>query len=617
MRSGDSVRAAIVLAALLVCPSAAFAVSEVPISAKTVRPTEVASLEQPSSSTQAEAFSGSPIAIALSNALKGSGASEESTVEVIALYEERGGQSIWLADDNASVLIAALSETETHALPQERYGALALNARHARIDEFTDEERAEFEADLTAVFTAYARDLSSGLLSPVRVSREIEIYPERASAGALLREASVTDDLPGFLRGLAPQHDAYWALRLAFADVKTIDPDAWGPEVPAGRTLKYGMRDKRVAALRDRLTALGFAPSTTADDRAADPLRIDRNLEDAIIRFQADRGLVDDGVVGSRTLAALNQSPRGRLAQIAVNMERLRWHNRDLGWRHVLVNQASFSMTVFENNTPVLESRVVVGKARKFRTPEFSDQMEYLVFNPYWNVPKSIARDEILPLLKNDPSYLSRNNMTATPWEGYSPPPAPAQSAPIEPGQVLAQNDVNAPYRPVSTRSAGAGNGTSDEGGGTDATPYNPWQRYSGGHFPYTIRQNPGAGNALGDVKFLFPNKHSIYLHDTPSKKLFLRERRDFSHGCVRVQKPIEFAELILGWQTEDPDAYMRRMLAYSSEKWITIKEPIPVHLTYRTASLNAEGTLDFLPDVYGRDAIVAAALEAEGVELR
>ncbi len=623
MRSSDSVRAAIVLSALAAFPLTAAA--EAPIKAKRVTVTKVAALEQPVSSASVSAFSGSSIAVALDKALETSGVDAKSADAVRGVYEERGGAPVWLTDGKAEALLDTLSGAEAHALPAGRYDAAALMTRLKGLNGATDSKADMFEADLTAAFALYARDVSSGLLEPVRIAPEIEVYPKRTNTGALLREAAMATDVETFLADLAPKNDAYTALLTALVEAKSVDPDAWGPEVPSGRTLKLGMRDSRVGPLRERLTALGFEPVYAVGVAAEDPLRIDVALEESIRLFQADRGLEDDGIVGSRTLASLNQSPRGRIAQIAVNLERLRWYNWDLGKRHILVNQAAFEMTLFENNKSILDSRVVVGKSKKHQTPEFSDEMEYVVFNPYWNVPKSIAREEILPSLKNDPSYLSRNNMTAIPWEGYSPPRAPLQSTPTsvsaEPGQVLAQTDPNAAYRPPSTRPQPVST-TANEDAEADATPvqaapYNPWSRYSASYFPYSIRQNPGDNNALGHVKFLFPNKHSIYLHDTPSRRLFQRERRDFSHGCVRVQKPMELAETLLGWQSNDPTAFMRRMLAYSSEKWITLEQKVPVHLTYRTARLNADGALDFLPDVYGRDALVAAALEAEGVALR
>ena len=248
----------------------------------------------------------------LDRALTSSGFSDEDAAEIRAAYPE--ATPIWLSRGRAEALLTVMAAAEDHALPPSRYDVEALEPRLARASSMTPTERWALEADLTAAFARYGRDVSSGLLEPSQIDPEIEIFPVRPSYGALLQEIAGAADTLNALNGLAPRHPAYSALKAALADARKIDPNAWGPEVPAGRTLKLGVRDERVPALRTRLTALGFEPAhdLSVDDDQSDPLRIDGALEDAIKRFQADRGLVDDGIVGSRTLAALNQSPRER-----------------------------------------------------------------------------------------------------------------------------------------------------------------------------------------------------------------------------------------------------------------------------------------------------------------
>jgi murein L,D-transpeptidase YcbB/YkuD len=221
-------------------------------------------------------------------------------------------------------------------------------------------------------------------------------------------------------------------------------------------------------------------------------------------------------------------------------------------------------MTMIENGAPRFSTRTVVGKSGRFQTPEFNDQLEFIVVNPFWNVPYSIASREILPLLQEDPTYLEQNNMELV--------------------------DSDLPASEID------------------------WSQVSRGSFPGRIRQRPGPDNALGAVKFLFPNKHAIYMHDTPAQKLFAYDRRTFSHGCVRLHDPFGFAHLLLSLQIDDPVGVFDRLRALGDEKWIRVRKPIPVYVTYRTAWLDADGVRQFRADVYRRDRDVMAALAAAGV---
>jgi murein L,D-transpeptidase YcbB/YkuD len=240
--------------------------------------------------------------------------------------------------------------------------------------------------------------------------------------------------------------------------------------------------------------------------------------------------------------------------------------NYDLGWRHILVNTAAFTMTMIENSAPRFTTRTVVGKSGKFQTPEFNDHLEFIVVNPTWNVPYSIATNEILPELQKDPTYLEQNNM-----------------------ELL---DSDLPSSLID------------------------WSQVTRRNFPGRIRQRPGLDNALGSVKFLFPNKYSIYMHDTPSRKLFARDRRDYSHGCVRLENPAGFAHLLLSLQNNDPVGTFERLRDRGGERWVTIEEQIPVYVTYRTAWLDSDGVRHFRADVYERDRDVVAAMTAAGVSV-
>ena len=253
-----------------------------------------------------------------------------------------------------------------------------------------------------------------------------------------------------------------------------------------------------------------------------------------------------------------------------VGLERRRWLNRPLGRRHILVNQADFRATVVDDGRPTLTTRVVIGIASaRYRTPEFSKDMTHMVVNPTWNVPKSIATSEYLPALKRNPGALGRLG--------------------------LRMYDVS----------------------GRQVDPRNyDFSQYDGSNFPFDLKQPPGPGNALGKVKFMFPNRYNIYLHDTPAKSLFAKDIRTYSHGCVRVQKPFELAYTLLAPQADDPKALFHAVLGTGRETRIDLETPVPVHLTYWTVWVTPEGRVNYRLDSYGRDRVVFRALQQEGVEV-
>ena len=497
-----------------------------------------------------------------------------------SFYEARGYAPLWLAEDGAAApaaraLLSWVGTADANALPASRYGVSGLRARLAKASSGAYSDASALETDLTQLFLAYARDISSGLLEPRSVSRNIDIEPRRPDPAVLLAGVGATGDIPAFLDRLAPAGPAYDRLLSLYAGILRIERNGgWGPRIDKGYALYPAGRDPRVAQLRARLIALGdlasaeqIASSEVMNDATppvTDPLVFDPALVAAVLRFQARHGLNTDGVVGPMTLGALNTTAAERAAQVAVNLERMRWLNYDLGARHVLINIAAFTMTMIENGAPRFGTRVVVGKSREHQTPEFNDQLEFIVVNPAWNVPYSIASKEILPLLQEDPTYLEQNNMELI--------------------------DSDLPASEID------------------------WTLVTRGDFPGRIRQRPGPDNALGAVKFLFPNEHLIYMHDTPEQDLFADDRRAYSHGCVRLQDPIGFAHLLLSLQDDDPIDTFDRLRELEDEKWVRVREAIPVYVTYRTAWLYADGVRRFRADVYRRDRDVMAALAAAGV---
>jgi murein L,D-transpeptidase YcbB/YkuD len=285
--------------------------------------------------------------------------------------------------------------------------------------------------------------------------------------------------------------------------------------------------------------------------------------------FQSAHGLEADGVVGAETRAAINTPARERLQSVLVALERERWLPRDRGARHVLVNLTDFSARIIDDGKVTFETRAVVGARSPAdkHTPEFSDEMEHMVINPSWYVPRSILARDYLPRMKrnrNAASYLQLINSR---------------------GQVVSRAAVN-------------------------------FNAYNARNFPFNVRQPPGPRNALGKVKFMFPNQYAIYLHDTPEKHLFDRHTRTYSSGCIRLQRPFEFAYELLSRQTDDPRGLFHSVLESGRETRVELETHVPVHLIYRTALTTPKGALHFRPDIYGRDARIWSALEARGVAI-
>ena len=484
--------------------------------------------------------------------------------DIAAFYREAGYQPIWTGADAVSIerreaLLIAIQDAPLHGLPSARY---ALDALDMNLREITsDRALGRAEVELSKLFLRYARDIQTGLLVPKEVDggivREVPLR-DRTALLAAFAEASPK----AFLRTLPPQTPEYARLmkeKMRFEAL--IARGGWGETVQASR-LEPGDGGAGVVQLRNRLIAMGYMPRSATST-------YDTRMRQAVAAFQSDFGLVSDGVAGEETIREINASAEKRLGQIHVAMERERWTNMDRGDRHIWVNITDFQSRIVDDGKVTFATKAVVGHRDVDRqTPEFSDRMEHMVINPTWNVPRSIATKEYLPLLKRNPYAVSHLQLFDR------------RGREISRARVV---DFN---------------------------------RFNERNFPFDMKQPPGQSNALGLVKFMFPNRYNIYLHDTPAKELFGREVRAYSFGCIRLNDPFDFAYELLSRQEADPKAAFQRILSTGRETQVNLEEEVPVHIVYRTAYTQPKGRIQFRLDVYGRDARIWRALEAAGVSL-
>ncbi len=463
-------------------------------------------------------------------------------------YLDNAGDIFWVGTGRMTPLVQRLEFAEDDGLQPGDYPVDYLVSLRDQIDPSNALAAGYTELAYSAFFLGYARDLATGRVILSKIDRDHFQKPREIDLLALLQGVGLAENPSNYLDTVEPQNAHYRALKSLLRQYRVIAANGGWGTMDRGEVLKPGMSDPRVQQLRARLEKAGdISPRSPAD-----PNLYGDDLVLAFEQFQKRNGLDPDGVIGPNSLSMLNVTAQERVRQIIVNMERWRHMPRDMGDKHLMVNIAAFELYRYEYGQLKEVRPVMVGKDRH-QTPIFSDELEYVDINPTWTVPYSIATREMLPKLQANPTYLGDDF------------------------QLLA-GGKEIPFSSVN------------------------FNQYSRGDFPFTIRQKPGPKNALGIIKFMLPNRHAIYLHDTPSRALFAKTQRAFSHGCIRVYKPLEFGVTILrdvpGWTLER----LEQVVETRKTTRVTLPNKIPVHIVYATAWRGEGGSVEFRTDIYGRD---------------
>ncbi|PXX11857.1 murein L,D-transpeptidase YcbB/YkuD [Nitrosomonas ureae] len=474
-------------------------------------------------------------------------------------YAARNYQPVWLSGESESpqlkIALAFIASAEAEGLNSQDYQLQQL-AQLLQHSDQSSSTATELEIRTTHAVLKLATDLSRGRFSATATDPDWHIPRADFDAAAFLQTAIHAGHLKDSLQKLSPQTLNYQLLKRTLAHYQILLKNT--PEwirIPSSPSLRPGDTYPSIPLIRQRIAQAYTADGLPEFNLIPSVSQLyDTELVAAIKAFQAQHGLNTDGIIGKNTINALNIPLEWKIRQLRINMERLRWLPRNLGQRHLLVNTAGFYLTAIENDEPVLNMRIIVG--RDYRsTPSFNGTLSHMVLNPYWNVPASIARKDLLPKQQQDPTYFT----TA----GFKVYPAQERGAQaIDPGMI-------------------------------------DWHELNK-RFPYFLRQDPGSHNALGKIKFMFSNPFSIYLHDTPSKSLFKKDIRTFSSGCIRLEKPFELATFALN-QPSLPEKFSADL---ESDKTITthLPKPLPIYLVYITAWADEHEKVYFYPDIYDRD---------------
>jgi len=480
------------------------------------------------------------------------------------IYQNTGGHPLWVNDDgpshNATIILHHLINAYRDGLDPADYNV-------GKIQKLWPSRAlgslAELDTLLTYNLVKYIHDISYGQLKWLET--DPVLYAEAGNPEfdplQAIKKALARPDLHTYLTGFQPTHHHYTVLKSALEQYRLIAATGGWGNVPEGKTLRPGERSTRIFRVRERLQKTGDLASELPNSDF-----YSKELEPAVKAFQRRHGLDPDGLVGRKTIAAMNIPINRLIDSIRINMARWRWTDHELGKKYILVNIAGYNLKAFDGENLILDFPVIVGE-QDHQTPVFSDQIEYLDFNPFWNVTSTIAEKEDLPKLRKNPRYLVERHVR-----------------------------LFSSWRPDAVE--------------IDSTTIN-WKKVSTDQInSYKLRQDPGPWNALGKVKFVFPNRYSVYMHDTPAHDLFAHTKRDFSHGCIRVSNPLALAIFALNGPNSEWDRQtVAEVFKQPDRKVVRLPTPLPVHITYQTTWVDKEGLIHFNDDVYGRDAKLYAGL--------
>jgi murein L,D-transpeptidase YcbB/YkuD len=498
--------------------------------------------------------------IGTSAGLEIQGEAISSVIVIPALYQERNYSPLWTNQHSVQQLLDAIRSIGTDGLDPADYHLATLEQLQQQTgSKASPSQLADFDILLTDSLVRLGYHLMIGKVDPVALDQNWNMDKTVGDLDTVLAMADAVTNagVDQLIDSLRPQAPIYAQMKTALARYRHIAAAGGWQPLAEGPVIKSAMSDPRVPALRERLAASG---EFTGADRQSSVY--DESLEKGVKLFQRRHGLEDDGIIGKDTLQALNVPVEQRIDQLRVNLERARWILRDLPDDYVLVDIAGFHVRLVRDSNVVWETRAQVGKPYR-TTPVFHSEITYMDMNPTWTVSPTILRKDVLPAIKRDPEYLQKKNMRVLDKQGNT----------IDPASI-------------------------------------DWSRYPAAGFPYMIRQDPGPTNALGRIKFMFPNKHLVYLHDTPSKSLFDRTERAFSSGCIRIDKPYEFAELLL----DDPQQWgqdeILRAIETKQTRSVSLPQPITVLLLYWTVDFDTDGNVVFKQDIYERDAPIVTGLQ-------
>ncbi|WP_194976911.1 L,D-transpeptidase family protein [Aquiflexum lacus] len=507
-----------------------------------------------------------------------------SSVVIHRFYGERNFMPAWTK--NAKLLEIAyemryeIGQSKYDGLIPDDYHLGHINLYFDKIESFSKEGQKASLADLAALdvlltdaYVMLSSHLNMGKVDPesLKATWNIQRNSPELRIDLRLEYALVNESIRKSFEELYPSFSIYknmrYGLRQLFDDQSRFESEqvATWKSIKTNKTVKPGESDNIIPEIRNRLYFWEFLqPYETDDEKIYDSI-----MESGIKKLQKRHGMESDGIIGQGTIRAANMTPEDLIITASVNMERLRWLPDSIKDQEViLVNIANYQLDYIQKKDTILTSRVIVGKSYH-STPQFNTLMSYLVFSPTWTVPSSITRNEIVPAIKKDNQYLAKKNMTLL----------------TSSGTVVDPNTID-------------------------------WNKTNPRNFPYIVRQEPGTHNSLGLVKFMFPNKYSVYIHDTPARSLFQREDRALSHGCIRLQKSFELAKLLLSFDPNWTDEKIQNAMRQSKEQTVMLDRKILVVILYLTYWTDGVGNQYFRQDIYDRNSEIITAIRKRGPKL-